>query len=66
MHDEVLCQQVGVKSRRRAHEFRKSMESLRNSLAHSQDIVATDWGAIVILGEELDRIVSKMEEFGSA
>jgi hypothetical protein len=36
-------------SRRQAEEAAKRLEQLRNNLAHSQDILASDWGTIVQL-----------------
>lgn len=44
-------------SRRQIEEATKLLERLRNNLAHSQDIVATDWESIVLLSENLDRIL---------
>jgi len=36
-------------SRRQAEEAAKRLERLRNNLAHSQDILTSDWGTIVQL-----------------
>jgi len=33
------------------------METLRNNLAHAQDILTTDWVMIVRLAENLDRVL---------
>lgn len=38
----------------------KHLESLRNNLAHAQDIVAHDWPAIVALARRIDRIVTRI------
>jgi hypothetical protein len=38
------------------------LESLRNNLAHSQDIVACDWETIVGICKELERIIHGTEE----
>lgn len=44
-------------SRRQVEEAFKRVERLRNNLAHSQDIITTDWEVIVQLSENLDRIL---------
>lgn len=44
-------------SRRRFEDVIKRLESLRNNLAHSQDILATDWKTIVELSENLESIL---------
>ena len=38
-------------------EVVKSFETLRNNLAHSQDIVAFDWDTIVGLANNLERVI---------
>jgi len=42
-------------SRRQAEDGIRMLEGLRNNLAHAQDIVSTDWEAIVQLSGHLDR-----------
>lgn len=42
-------------SRRQAEEAVKKLEQLRNNLAHSQDILATDWETIIQLCEFINR-----------
>jgi hypothetical protein len=37
------------------------LENLRNSVAHSQDIVANDWETIVALAEQLDSVLDGTE-----
>lgn len=44
-------------SKREIEEIGKQLENLRNSLAHSQDIVANDWETIVALAERLDSVL---------
>ena len=44
-------------SRRSMEEATKRLEKLRNNLTHSQDIVSSDWEAIVSLAENLDDIL---------
>ena len=55
--DETLRKQAGFVSRRRGDEVVKSFETLRNNLAHSQDIVAFDWDTIVGLANNLERVI---------
>jgi hypothetical protein len=45
-------------SKRETEEIGKQLENLRNSLAHSQDIVANDWETIVALAEQLDSVLN--------
>ncbi len=56
IRDEALREQVGYQSRRRGEETIKSLEALRNNLAHSQDILSCDWDTIVRLVENLDKV----------
>lgn len=44
-------------SKRQIEQVFKSLERLRNNLAHSQDIVTGDWDIIVQLSENLDRVL---------
>jgi hypothetical protein len=52
---QEILQNFGFDSKRTAKMVVKELESLRNNLAHSQDIVAHDWAAIA-------RIASRIEE----
>lgn len=45
---------MGLESRRSAKKVIREMESLRNNLAHAQDIVTYDWGQIVRLAGRLE------------
>jgi len=58
IRDQQLRDRIGVPSRSRGEEVVKRLETLRNNLAHSQDIVTLDWEIIVELSENLDRILS--------
>jgi len=58
MRDETLRSQAGIASRRRGDEVIKSLERLRNNLAHTQDIIAFDWQTIVAIVENLERLVA--------
>jgi hypothetical protein len=55
--DEQLRTQVGFVSRNRADEVIKIMQRLRNNLAHSQDIIASDWKTILAVAANLDRLI---------
>lgn len=56
--DERLRDQVGFVSRRRADTVGKVLEALRNNLAHSQDIIASDWDTIFAMADNLDRLLT--------
>ena len=40
----------------------RALESLRNSLAHSQDILSSDWETIVLLCRDLDGVITGTEQ----
>ena len=42
------------------------LESLRNNLAHSQDIISCDWETIVELCKDMERVIHGTEEVQSA
>ncbi len=48
-------------SRRQVEETAKRIERLRNNLAHAQDIVSTDWHAMVELATYVDDLVADPE-----
>ena len=52
--------EAGFPSRRAAKEFAKRLQSLRNSLAHSQEILADDWPAIARLALRLPKLMSRL------
>ncbi len=54
----ALRERLGIASRRTGEQTFKRLESLRNSLAHSQDIITDDWEAIVVLAENIDRVLT--------
>jgi hypothetical protein len=58
LRNAELRERLGFVSRRRGEETVKSLEALRNNLAHSQDIIACDWDTIVGLSENLDRVMN--------
>ena len=49
--NEVVRKQTIFASRRQAEEVTKRLEQLRNNLAHSQDIPASDWSTIIQICE---------------
>lgn len=52
-----IRQLTSLTSRRMVEDTMKALERLRNNLAHSQDIITSDWDIIVRLAENLDRVV---------
>ena len=56
-NDEIL-QQLGMESKRNARKLIRELESLRNNLAHAQDIVTHDWAPIVRLSYRLEETLS--------
>ncbi|MCU7844373.1 MAG: HD domain-containing protein [Candidatus Thiodiazotropha sp. (ex Monitilora ramsayi)] len=54
--DEVLAQ-LGFATRRSAKKIIRDLESLRNNLAHSQDIVAHDWPQIARMTRRIEALV---------
>ena len=54
-HDPDALSSFGFKTRRSAKQVLRELESLRNHLAHAQDIVTHDWPQIV-------RLVRRIEE----
>jgi hypothetical protein len=53
--NEKIRSQTIFASRRQAEEGIRMLEGLRNNLAHAQDIVSSDWEAIVQLSAHLNR-----------
>lgn len=58
VRDADLRARAGFQSRNRAERAMKMLENLRNNLAHTQDIVAWDWDTIVVLAENIDRLIA--------
>jgi hypothetical protein len=54
LRNEELRKTAGFVSRSRGEQTVKELEALRNNLAHSQDIITSDWDIIVRLTENLD------------
>jgi CBS domain-containing protein len=56
---EAIRSRTIFASRRQAEDGIKLLEGLRNDLAHAQDIVTTDWEAIVQLSGHVDRALGE-------
>jgi len=54
LRNEELRTTAGFVSRNRGEQTVKELEALRNNLAHSQDIITSDWQIIVRMTEHLD------------
>ena len=64
--NEELRRLTRMESRREAERVIKMLESLRNNLAHSQDIIACDWETIVGLCRDMERVISGTDEVQQA
>lgn len=60
--NEEIRRIIGRKSRRETEQAVRMLESLRNNLAHSQDIISCDWETIVGLCQEMERVIAGTEE----
>jgi hypothetical protein len=59
VHDDDALREMRFSSRRQAKQAAKELQSLRNNLAHTQDIVSHDWPMVVRLARRTDRIVGR-------
>ncbi|HEB95533.1 MAG TPA: bifunctional (p)ppGpp synthetase/guanosine-3',5'-bis(diphosphate) 3'-pyrophosphohydrolase [Sedimenticola thiotaurini] len=57
-HPEAL-KGLGFESRRSARRVMRDLESLRNNLAHAQDIATHDWAQIARLGQRLQELADR-------
>ncbi len=64
--NEELRRLTGMQSRRQTETRIKMVESLRNNLAHSQDIISCDWELIVVLCRDMERVIGGTEEVRQA
>ncbi len=60
LNDEHIRAGAGFKSMREGKQRLKEMESLRNNLAHSQDIVESNWAVIVGFSRRLETIMTRI------
>jgi hypothetical protein len=58
--DPARRSEFGFESKRESERMIKQMESLRNNLAHAQDILAHDWDAIIMISKRLDRVMTRV------
>ena len=58
MEDPDHIEQFGYRSRREAKIGIKAIESLRNNLAHGQDIVSYDWPQIIRMTTRVNETLS--------
>ncbi len=57
INDDSQLQSLGFDSRRTAKNVVKELESLRNNLAHSQDIVAHNWPQIARMTQRIEELI---------
>ncbi len=62
MRDPEVLKDADFRSRNAATETMKRLESLRNSLAHAQEILPEDWPAIARLAYRLDRLLARLRQ----
>jgi hypothetical protein len=60
MKDPDIRAEGGFESRRAAEQSIRDFESLRNNLAHTNDIVTYDWDVIVMVSQRLDKIMTRI------
>jgi len=59
---EEIRQLTNMESRRQTEQIIARLEGLRNNLAHSQDIVSSDWETIVALCRDMERMIAGTEQ----
>lgn len=59
-YDEEVRQAFKFDSRKQIRNALKEIESLRNNLAHSQEIIPSGWERIVIMSGNLERILDQI------
>jgi hypothetical protein len=64
--NEEIRRLTRMQSRRQAEQTIRMLESLRNNLAHSQDIISCDWETIVELCKDMERVIRGTEEVQQA
>jgi hypothetical protein len=50
----------GFESMRLAKRAVKDLESLRNNLAHAQDLLTHDWATIVTIATRLNKVMTRI------
>lgn len=64
--NEELRRLTRMQSRRQTEQTIQMLESLRNNLAHSQDILSCDWETIVGLCRDMERVIRGTDEVQQA
>jgi hypothetical protein len=64
--NEAIRSLTRFTSRRQVEEACKALENLRNNLAHSQDIISSDWPTIVMLSADLDGVIGGTQQVQDA
>jgi CBS domain-containing protein len=64
--NEAIRSLTRFTSRRQVEEACRALENLRNNLAHSQDIISSDWATIVTLAADLDGVIGGTKEVQDA
>ena len=59
IEDPAQLEELGLQSKKIAKQLSKELESLRNNLAHSQDIVTHDWPQIARLAKRFEKTISR-------
>jgi hypothetical protein len=59
--NEEIRSLTRMPSRRQTEQAIRMLESLRNNLAHSQDIISCDWETIVMLCKDMEQVISGTE-----
>jgi hypothetical protein len=60
MKDPEMMRDAGFESKNEGERGIKALESLRNNLAHSQDIISANWDAIVRISQRLEKIMTRI------
>jgi len=60
MKDPEMREDMGFESKRTAEKVSKDFESLRNNLAHAQDIITNNWETIVVISRRLNKIMTRI------
>lgn len=58
--DPDMRKDFGFESTRQAKRAVKDLESLRNNLAHVQDILTHDWATIVTIATRLNKVMTRI------
>ncbi|MHC4268977.1 MAG: hypothetical protein ACYSTS_10975 [Planctomycetota bacterium] len=60
MKDPEMREDMGFETKRIAEKASKDFESLRNNLAHAQDIITYNWDSIVVISRRLNKIMTRI------